>query len=224
MNSSPMAPRTSRPVWPLAACTALLATGGLFLLLPSSPPAESRASAATAHAPAPTCTHTPEQATPPGTDDPRVPPPALATVAASASRTATAPVPPRGDGPGADPAIQRLVESAWPRDLPEGDEQQLLAAGRGLLAADATGVGRAAFPALFPPNDRTAVVPAFTRFRIQAAIARADPAHPQRAVVHLVWAGADRGGTYTDGRQSDLTFTRSPLKNGAPAWMPLSLS
>ncbi|MEU5436438.1 hypothetical protein AB0G73_24090 [Streptomyces sp. NPDC020719] len=117
--------------------------------------------------------------------------------------------------------IQRLVDSAWPRDLPEADEQQLLAAGRRLLAADATGTGRAAFPAFFRTGEKTAVVPAFTRFRIQAAIARTDPTRPDRVVVHLVWAGADRGGTYTDGRQSDFTFTRTPLKNGAPAWMPL---
>lgn len=92
--------------------------------------------------------------------------------------------------------------------------------------ADATGTGREAFPALFPPGERKVIVPTFTRIRIriQAAIARTDPAHPDRAVVHLVWAGADRGGTYTDGRLTDLSFTRTPVQNGATAWMPLPLS
>ncbi|MFE9558444.1 hypothetical protein ACFYMW_36440 [Streptomyces sp. NPDC006692] len=117
-----------------------------------------------------------------------------------------------------------MLDRSWPRDLPEDDEQQLLAAGRRLLAADATGVGRDAFGALFPPGERRVVVPAFTRIRVQAAIARIDPAHPDRAVVHLVWAGADRGGTYTDGRLADLSFTRTPSQNGATVWMPVSLS
>ncbi|MFC4955635.1 hypothetical protein ACFPFX_04905 [Streptomyces mauvecolor] len=90
--------------------------------------------------------------------------------------------------------------------------------------ADATGAGRDAFPALFPPGERKVIVPAFTRIRIQAAIARTDPTHPNRTVVHLVWAGADRGGTYTDGRLTDLSFTRTPAQNGATAWMPLPLS
>ncbi|AYG77973.1 hypothetical protein DWB77_00080 [Streptomyces hundungensis] len=132
--------------------------------------------------------------------------------------------PPRGDGPGSDPAIQALLDQSWPRDLPAGDEQQLLAAGRRLLTADATGVGRTAFPVIFPPRQQTVMVPAFTRIRIQAAVARADPAHPDRALVHLVWAGADRGGTYTDGRLADLSFTRSPSPNGATAWQPMPLS
>lgn len=92
------------------------------------------------------------------------------------------------------------------------------------MAADASGVGRDAFPALFPPGERRVVVPAFTRIRVQAAIARTDPAHPSRAVVHLVWAGADRGGTYTDGRLTDLSFTRTPSQNGATVWQPMPLS
>ena len=51
-------------------------------------------------------------------------------------------------------------------------------------------------------------MPAFARFRIQAAIAR-PTRQPGKAVVHLVWAGADRGGTYTDGRITDWHFTRT---------------
>ncbi|MEV6048673.1 hypothetical protein [Streptomyces xanthochromogenes] len=70
---------------------------------------------------------------------------------------------------------------------------------------------------------RNVVMPAFTRIRVQAAIARSAAAS-DRAVVHLVWAGADRGGTYTDGRLADFTFTRTPSKNGATAWQPLPLS
>ncbi|MGB8947224.1 MAG: hypothetical protein WCD21_44380, partial [Streptomyces sp.] len=61
---------------------------------------------------------------------------------------------------------------------------------------------------------------AFSRLRIQAAIARKDK-QAGRAVVHLVWAAADRGGTYTDGRISELYFHRP--KGGAP-WKALPLN
>ncbi|MBO4258683.1 hypothetical protein GRC12_33155 [Streptomyces griseorubiginosus] len=95
----------------------------------------------------------------------------------------------------------------------------MLAAGRALLRADATGAGRARWPSVFGTASR-AVAPAFAtaRFRIQAAIARRDGG-PARAVVHLVWAGTDRGGTYTDLRTTDWHFTRTPRK-GATAWTP----
>ena len=64
------------------------------------------------------------------------------------------------------------------------------------------------------------MAPAFAaaRFRIQASIARQD-GRPNRAVVHLVWAGMDRGGTFTDLRITDWYFTRT-VKEGAPAWIP----
>ncbi|MFF0698484.1 hypothetical protein ACFYU4_38350 [Streptomyces tendae] len=40
-------------------------------------------------------------------------------------------------------------------------------------------------------------------------------------MVHLVWAGTDRGGTHTDGRITDLHFTRTtPTEEGKPAWIP----
>lgn len=39
-------------------------------------------------------------------------------------------------------------------------------------------------------------------------------------MVHLVWAGADRGGTYTDGRITDWRFTHTTRK-GSPTWTPL---
>ncbi|WP_234441854.1 hypothetical protein [Streptomyces sp. WM6386] len=48
------------------------------------------------------------------------------------------------------------------------------------------------------------MAPAFAsaRFRIQAAIARQD-GRLDKAVVHLVWAGMDRGGPFTDLRITD---------------------
>ncbi|MFC9931669.1 hypothetical protein [Streptomyces sp. NPDC127190] len=96
----------------------------------------------------------------------------------------------------------------------------MLAGGRSLLRADATGVGRAKWPTVFPAS-HPAVAPAFAtaRFRIQAAIARRDGS-PDKAVVHLVWAGTDRGGTFTDLRISDWHFNRTTSKRGAATWTP----
>ncbi|MFF4137463.1 hypothetical protein ACFY1B_39595 [Streptomyces mirabilis] len=116
-----------------------------------------------------------------------------------------------------DRAIQEALEAAWPADLPPGDARQLLVMGRSLLRADATGAGRGRWPTVFTAEGR-ALAPAFARFRIQAAIARRDSGGG-RAVVHLVWAGADRGGTYTDGRITDWYFARTSTK-GASTWTP----
>ncbi|MEW2078108.1 hypothetical protein AB0941_31685 [Streptomyces sp. NPDC013433] len=129
-------------------------------------------------------------------------------------------LPPRGEGVVGDRAIQQTLERAWPADLPAGDERQLLAAGRALLRADATGIGRGRWPEVFPGSGR-GLAPAFSavRFRVQAAIARRG-GRPDRAVVHLVWAGADRGGTYSDGRITDLHFTRTASTKGASTWVP----
>ncbi|SNX88493.1 hypothetical protein SAMN06272735_8945 [Streptomyces sp. TLI_55] len=129
-------------------------------------------------------------------------------------------LPPHGEGPAGDRSVQQSLEAAWPADLPAADVRELLAAGRALLRADATGVGRARWPGVFPAAG--AVAPAFARagFRIQAAIARRDGS-PGKAVVHLVWAGTDRGGTFTDLRITDWHFTRSS-KKGASAWIPQS--
>ncbi|GHB74418.1 hypothetical protein GCM10010377_76070 [Streptomyces viridiviolaceus] len=136
--------------------------------------------------------------------------------------TSTWALPPHGEGTAGDRAIQQALNTAWPADLDAVDERQLLTAGRALLRADATGVGRDRWPAYFAASQQE-VAPAFAtaRFRIQAAIARQDGA-PDRAVVHLVWAGTDRGGTHTDGRITDLHFTRtSPTnKEEGPAWIP----
>lgn len=135
--------------------------------------------------------------------------------------TSVSVLPPHGEGAAGDRAIQQALDTAWPADLDTFDERQLLAAGRALLRADATGVGRDRWPAYFSRQE--AVAPAFAtaRFRIQAAIARQDGSR-DRAVVHLVWAGTDRGGTHTDGRITDLHFTgTTPThEKGEPAWIP----
>ncbi|MDN3028626.1 hypothetical protein [Streptomyces sp. S.PB5] len=135
------------------------------------------------------------------------------------SSTVSSALPPHGEGTAGDGAIQHSLEAAWPADLLAADERELLAAGRALLRADATGVSRRNWPDVFPHGQ--VVAPAFATggFRIQAAIARRE-AGPDAAVVHLVWAGTDRGGTYTDGRIADLPFTRT-LTKGGPRWTPL---
>ncbi|MFH8491919.1 hypothetical protein ACH4F9_41270, partial [Streptomyces longisporoflavus] len=103
--------------------------------------------------------------------------------------------------------------------LPQAQEQQLRRDGAALLRADATGIGRDRFPTVFGNQPDTAVAPAFSRLRIQAAIARKNKdGAAGRAVVHLVWAGADRGGTYTDNRITDLYFRRT---KGDGPWTPL---
>ncbi|MFF4542278.1 hypothetical protein [Streptomyces aureus] len=145
--------------------------------------------------------------------------------APSATPTGSAPpvvesaLPPHGEGVAGDRAIQRSLEAAWPADLPASDERELLTAGRALLRADATGIGRTQWPAAFPAL-RQGLAPAFAtaRFRIQAAIARRDGG-PDKAVVHLVWAGTDRGGTFTDGRITDWHFTRTTRRGTSP-WTP----
>ncbi|MFJ8554880.1 hypothetical protein [Streptomyces sp. NPDC093676] len=150
-------------------------------------------------------------------------PSTVAQSALTAPATAPAPsppvaaLPPHGDGTAGDRTIQEALETAWPADLQAGDARRLLTLGRALLRADATGIGRTAWPALFPDRKQTVKPPAFTRFRIQAAIARRGPGTGQ-AVVHLVWAGADRGGTYTDGRITDWHFTRTYTRKGGSAW------
>ncbi|MFJ9544385.1 hypothetical protein ACIRPX_45285 [Streptomyces sp. NPDC101225] len=119
-----------------------------------------------------------------------------------------------------DRAIQQSLQAAWPADLSSADQRTLLTAGRALLRADATGIGREKWPAVFPDSGQ-AVAPAFAtaRFRIQAAIARRSSG-PTKAVVHLVWAGTDRGGTFTDNRITDWHFTRTVTKKGAFIWTP----
>lgn len=142
------------------------------------------------------------------------------TPAVSTPSVVESALPPHGEGVAGDRAIQRSLKAAWPADLPAADERKLLTAGRALLRADATGVGRAKWPTLFPDSGQE-MAPAFAtaRFRIQATIARRDGS-PDKAVVHLVWAGMDRGGTFTDLRITDWHFIRTTSKKGAATWTP----
>ncbi|MEU1273609.1 hypothetical protein [Streptomyces sp. NPDC005799] len=154
--------------------------------------------------------------------EPAVAPAAPTTVAAGTPPVLTSHLPPHGEGVAGDRSIQRSLEGAWPADLPAAEERELLTAGRALLRADATGIGGTKWPTVFPDGGQ-AVAPAFAtaRFRIQAAIARREGS-PDRAVAHLVWAGLDRGGTFTDGRITDFHFTRTTSTKGTVTWTPQS--
>jgi hypothetical protein len=196
--------------------TVILAVAGVALLnVPhgQEPPAPAPSSAGHATTAASSTAVTPHASEPPPATA------SSATAAASTPSAVASALPPHGEGMAGDPAVQRNLEAAWPADLPAGDERELLTAGRALLRADATGVGRAKWPEVFPDSGQ-AVAPAFAtaRFRIQAAVARRDGG-PDKAVVHLVWAGMDRGGTFTDLRITDWYFTRT-TKKGAATWTP----
>ncbi|MFF3617260.1 hypothetical protein [Streptomyces sp. NPDC002580] len=210
-----MTPSPARSPRLLLIATAVLVLAGVVLLtVPPAPsshaPATPRAAASASAAPATT----------PGRRGVQSGAHASATASATPAKTADVLVlPPHGEGIAGDAAVQKSLKDAWPADLSGIDEHTLLAAGRGLLRADATGIGRARWPALFGGPDQ-AIAPAFATagFRIQAAIARSDGS-PDKAVVHLVWAGTDRGGTYTDRRITDWHFTRTTLKGGS-TWTP----
>lgn len=210
MTTIPRSPRL------LMLSTALLAVVGVALL---GMPHGQQPPAPTASLPAHATTDPSPAAPTPTTDAPAVGTPA-STPAASTPAAGASALPPHGEGTAGDAAIQKALEAAWPPDLPSGDARELLAAGRDLLRADATGIGRAHWPAVFPAS-RQGLAPAFAtgRFRIQAAIARRDGS-PDKAVVHLVWAGTDRGGTFTDGRITDWHFTRTNTLKGASTWTP----
>ncbi|MER5184772.1 hypothetical protein ABT009_41890 [Streptomyces sp. NPDC002896] len=194
----------------------LSVTGMILLALPHAGGAPVSASAAPATTPA----SRPSTVAPAGrSTQGSAPAPAADTTAASSTEPAVASaLPPHGEGVAGDRAIHKALEVAWPADLAARNERQLLAVGRELLRADATGIGRSQWPTAFGDQGQ-ATAPAYSRFRIQAAIARRD-GRDDRAVVHLVWAGADRGGTYTDGRITDLHFTRTTSKKGASTWTP----
>ena len=206
MTTAPRSPRL------LVLSTLMLAVAGIALLgVPHGhepPAAASRATTDPASAAAVTPARQPIADTAPST----MPTASTPSVPESA-------LPPHGEGVAGDRAVQQNLEAAWPADLPAADEKQLLTAGRALLRADATGIGRARWPAVFP-DPGGSVAPAFATagFRIQAAIARRDHS-PDKALVHLVWAGTDRGGTFTDLRISDWHFTRT-VKKGAATWTP----
>ncbi|MET9913873.1 hypothetical protein ABZZ74_45300 [Streptomyces sp. NPDC006476] len=202
----------------LVLSTALLAVAGIALLgmppgHPPSAPAPPRIAQATTN---------PSTTPPTPGRKPAVTLAAPTTVAAGTPPVVTSHLPPHGEGVAGDRSIQRSLEAAWPADLPAAEERELLTAGRALLRADATGIGRAKWPTVFPDGSQ-AVAPAFAtaRFRIQAAIARREGS-PDKAVVHLVWAGLDRGGTFTDCRITDFHFTRTTSTKGTETWTPQS--
>ncbi|MBO7937884.1 hypothetical protein JTP77_018450 [Streptomyces sp. S9] len=198
--------------------TLVLAVAGIALLgLPPGQQPPAPGPATRLHAPAePSSAEPPSAAAVPSSGTPTASATASTTPTSSAVESA---LPPHGEGAAGDRAVQHNLEAAWPADLPAADERELLAAGRALLRADATGVGRAQWPTVFPAAGQ-AVAPAFATagFRIQAAIARRD-GRPDKAVVHLVWAGQDRSGTFTDLRIADWHFTRTIAK-GTATWTP----
>ncbi|MFE5923933.1 hypothetical protein [Streptomyces sp. NPDC056468] len=211
MTTTPRSPRL------LLVSTAVLAVVGIALLgLQRSNGQATPPPSTTAHP----ATHPASAASPPPNNKTALKSARSAAPAASAPSALTSALPPHGEGTAGDRAVQKNLEAAWPADLPAAEEKQLLTAGRALLHADATGVGRAQWPAIFPGSGER-VAPAFAtaRFRIQAAIARQNGGL-NRAVVHLVWAGTDRGGTFTDLRITDWHFTRTTSKKGAATWTP----
>lgn len=124
-----------------------------------------------------------------------IPPQSAPPQAPSASEPVRQELPPPGSGPAADPLIQQALDQASPRDLPADEERRLLDLGRMAWLGETAG---------------------YSQVRIQAATARRDntPAvdpraqQPVRAVVRLVWAGADRAGTFLDGRPAAVHFIR----------------
>ncbi|MFF4323785.1 hypothetical protein [Streptomyces sp. NPDC001568] len=134
---------------------------------------------------------------------------ATASTSASADPAAAGQLPPPGSGPAADPLIQQVLDQATSPDLPPDNERQLLALGRAAWERETAG---------------------YTQVRIQAATARRDTApmpspsagtgtvagRPEvgRAVVRLVWAGADPAGNFLDGRPAAVHFTQ----NGDGTW------
>ncbi|MFG2681203.1 hypothetical protein [Streptomyces sp. NPDC048392] len=205
MTATPTTPRLL-----LITTVVLAVAGGVLLAVPHGQDAKVPEKPPGAAAPADPSTR--------GSTAPRESTDGARSTAPASSAPASA-LPPHGEGTAGDPAIQQVLERSWPADLPADDERQLLTDGRALLRADATGIGRSQWPGVFGDSGR-AVGPAFAsaRFRIQAAIARRDGSQT-KAVVHLVWAGTDRDGTFTDGRITDLFFTRT-IKKGKPTWTP----
>lgn len=135
--------------------------------------------------------------------------PAVATPSAGASE-----LPPPGSGPAADPIVQRALDQAIPADLPPALTREVVALGRRVWTSAATGAGRDQWPDYFGKQPAGTAV--YTHFRIQAAIARRDGPDPNRAVVHLVWAGTDPAGTYLDNRTAEVLLHQTTTDNWEP--------
>ncbi|MER6851626.1 hypothetical protein AB0A81_27555 [Streptomyces flaveolus] len=212
---SPRSPRL------LLTATAVLTVVGMLLLIRPNQSGTGLSASPTARLPSGRSVPSSSSASPATRSTPQATTTADASAPAPSPSVSTPVLPPHGEGLAGDRSIQQALDAAWPADLDVADERQLLTLGRALLRADATGVGRHQWPAYFARQE--AVAPAFAtaRFRIQAAIARRRDGAPDRAVVHLVWAGTDRGGTYTDGRITDLSFFRTPSTSRKDsAWTP----
>ncbi|KUM97375.1 hypothetical protein AQI95_41905 [Streptomyces yokosukanensis] len=118
-----------------------------------------------------------------------------------------------GDGPGGDYAIQQVLESSSPANLPRAEENQLVALGSRIWLAEVTGTGRDRWPTYF--GNEPLHTP-YRDVRIQAGIARTVGGSPDRARVRLVWAGEDPAGEAEDGRSAQVLLTRSHA-----AWQPI---
>ncbi|MFE2167921.1 hypothetical protein ACFXB3_23110 [Streptomyces sp. NPDC059447] len=217
----------------MLATAALLTTAGVFLLYaglhqaaPSANGDRPPASAAPAPAPAPARTWGPTgipvtgspssvSATSRTTREGAEAEPVPRNTAPSPSASVPAPsptaplrreLPPPGSGPGADPLIQQVMDEASAPDLPADEERRLLELGRTAWLGETS---------------------RYSQVRIQAATARRDPTlasgpgsagdarQTVRAVVRLVWAGADPAGTFLDGRPAAVHFTQ----NGNGTWI-----
>ncbi|MDN3059397.1 hypothetical protein PH213_33655 [Streptomyces sp. SRF1] len=120
-------------------------------------------------------------------------------------------LPPPGDGPAGDAAVQRALDGSSSPDLSPQAERRLVQLGRAVWTAEVTGRGRQRWPGYFPDAE----VRPYRRFRIQAAIARR--AGGRRVVVHLVWAGASPSGSDdADSRTARVFLTRE----GDSRWTP----
>ncbi|MET7930589.1 hypothetical protein ABZT43_43245 [Streptomyces sp. NPDC005349] len=182
-------PSALKPLLAATACALL----GLLLLRPVAPdeqPPATRAAAPARRDPSSTPTSSPA--------DTRRPERVTATPPSTGAE-----VPVAGDGPAGDHAVQRLMDSSSPADLPRALEKHLVALASRIWKAEFTGAGRQEWPAYFSHRQLRA---AYRNVRIQAGIARSAPDH--RVAVRLVWAGTDPAGQNEDGRTAQMLFTR----------------
>ncbi|MFE4687265.1 hypothetical protein ACFRNJ_41910 [Streptomyces sp. NPDC056721] len=199
-TNTPTTPSASalKPLLGAAACVLL----AILLLRPAAPDEQPPA----ARAAAPATTHPDPGSTPASPTATSRPERASATPSSSAAE-----VPVAGDGPAGDHAVQRLMDSSSPADLPRAQEKHLVALASRIWKAEVTGAGRQEWPSYFSDRQLRA---AYRDVRIQAGIARTAPHH--RVSVRLVWAGTDPAGQNEDGRTAQVLFTRHNN-----AWQPL---
>ncbi|MFF3431435.1 hypothetical protein [Streptomyces sp. NPDC002602] len=125
----------------------------------------------------------------------------------SGAASAPGELPPPDSGPAADPIIQRALDRASTPDLPARDEQRLLALGRAAWLGETAGYTRVRIQAATARRDTTPTPQAPTGTPQTHQQVAATP--PVRAVVRLVWAGADPAGTFLDGRTATVLYTRN---------------